>query len=344
MELSIVDLAPIPEGGSATEAFEGTVERAQQAERLGYSRFWVAEHHDFTQLIASTTPEVLIARVAAETTDIRVGSGTVLLNHYSPYKVAETFSVLDALAPGRIDLGLGRATGNPTRDLALQVDRSQRRTANDHAEKIDEVAKHLFDGFADDHPFAGLDLPRAADSVPEPWVLGSSPSSAKIAGELGLPYCFAAFIRPDPAVRAFEVYHEHFEPSAYGAGPDEPHGMLAANVTCAETDEEAARLRATTEASSRLLRSGRMDRLPIRSVEEAIDVLGGVPDPTQLPIEPGEWPRAISGSPETVRDLLEELAAQVGVDEVIVQNQIADPEDTLRSHELLADAVGLSSR
>ncbi|WP_137289393.1 LLM class flavin-dependent oxidoreductase [Natronorubrum halophilum] len=344
MELSLVDLAPIPEGGSATEAFEHTVERAQQAERLGYSRFWVAEHHDFTDSIASTTPEVLIAHVAANTSDIRVGSGTVLLNHYSPYKVAETFSVLDALAPGRIDLGLGRATGNPVSDFALQQDRSRRRSGGDHADEINEVAAHLHDGFPDDHQFSDLQLPRSRDSVPEVWVLGSSPSSAKIAGRLGLPYCFAAFIRPEPAVRAFETYREHFQPSSFGAGPDDPYGMLALNVTCADTDEEAARLRATTEASSRLLRSGRTDQLPIRSVEEAIDELGTAPDPTPTSIEPGEWPRAISGSPETVRDLLEELTAQVGVDEVVVQNQIADPEDTRRSHELLADAADLSPR
>ncbi|MXV64608.1 MsnO8 family LLM class oxidoreductase [Natronorubrum sp. JWXQ-INN-674] len=346
MELSLVDLAPIPEGGSATEAFEHAVERAQQAERLGYSRFWVAEHHDFPDSLASTTPEALIPHVAAKTSDIRVGSGTVLLNHYSPYKVAETFSVLEALAPDRIDLGLGRATGNPTRDYALQADRSeQRRGGSDHEEKIDEVARHIHDGFEPDHPFSGLELPRG-DTVPELWVLGSSPSSAKIAGELGLPYCFAAFIRPGPAVRAFEVYREHFEPSPYGAGPDEPAGMLSVNVTCAETDEEAARLRATTDASSKLLRSGRADQLPIRSVDEAIDVLGGVPEPTQLPIEPGEWPRAISGSPETVRELLSELTGQlpVEVDEVIVQNQLADSDDTLRSQALLAEGVGLSSR
>ncbi|SEH13178.1 luciferase family oxidoreductase, group 1 [Natronorubrum sediminis] len=344
MELSIVDLAPIPEGGDATDAFEGTVERAKQAERLGYSRFWVAEHHDFPDSIASTTPEVLIPHVAGKTEDIRVGSGTVLLNHYSPYKVAESFSVLDSLAPERIDLGLGRATGNPTRDLALQTDRSQRRNPNDHAEKIEEVTKHLHDGFSAEHPFSGLELPSADDTKPETWVLGSSPSSAKIAGELGLPYCFAAFIRPGPAVRAFEVYREHFEPSPFGAGPAEPYGMLAVNATCAETDEEAARLRAATDASSRALRRGQVDQLPIRSVEDAIDYLGSVPEPTELPLEPGEWPRAVSGSPETIQEILEELTSQVGVDEVIIQNQIADPEDTLRSHELLAEAVGLESR
>ena len=344
MDLSLVDLAPVPEGGTATEAFENTVERARQAERLGYSRFWVAEHHDFPERLASTTPEVLIAHVAAKTDDIRVGSGTVLLNHYSPYKVAETFGVLDALAPGRIDLGLGRATGTPVSDRALQQDRSGRRSGADHAEKVDEVAAHLYGGFDDDHPFAELDVARSRASVPEVWVLGSSPSSAEIAGELGLPYCFAAFIRPKPAVRAFETYRAHFRPSPYGAGPEEPRGAIAVNVTCAETDEEAARLRATTEATHQRLARGRLDRPPLRSVEEAVDELGYVPDPTPTPIEPGEWPRQISGSPSTVRDLLGTMTDQTGVDEVVVQEQLADPDDVLRSHELLAEAVDLSPR
>ncbi|ESP90043.1 LLM class flavin-dependent oxidoreductase [Candidatus Halobonum tyrrellensis] len=346
MDLSLVDLAPIPEDGSATEAFENTVERAQQAERLGYSRVWVAEHHDFTDRLASTTPEVLIAHVAARTSEIRVGSGAVLLNHYSPYKVAETFGVLDALAPDRIDLGLGRATGNPVSDRALQVDRERngRRSGADHAEKIDEVAAHLYGGFDDDHPYAELSLARSHDGAPEVWVLGSSPSSAEIAGELGLPYCFAAFIRPTPAVRAFETYREHFRPSPYGAGPDEPRGAVAANVVCAETDEEAARLRATAEASHRRLAQGRVDEPPIRSTEEAVDELGYVPDPTPASVEPGEWPRQLSGSPSTVRALLDQMADQTGVDEVIVQEQVADPDDALRSHELLAEAADLSPR
>jgi luciferase family oxidoreductase group 1 len=343
VELSIVDLAPVPENGSATEAFENTVERAQNAEELGYSRFWVAEHHDFPDHLASTTPEALIPRIAAKTDSIRVGSGTVLLNHYSPYKVAETFGVLDSLAPDRIDLGLGRATGNPVSDYALQPDRSQRRRSDDHAGKINETAAHLHDGFPDDHQFSELDIARSAESVPEVWVLGSSPSSAAIAGELGLPYCFASFIRPGPAVEAFETYRERFQPSSFGAGPDSPEGMLAVNVTCGETDEEAARLRATTEAARKRLQSGIADAPPIRSTEEAIEELGGVPEPTEQPLEPGEWPRQISGSPETARELLEEMAAQAGVERVMVQSQLADPDDVLRSHELLADAFDLSS-
>lgn len=344
MDLSIVDLAPIPEGGTTTEAFENTVQRAQHAEQLGYTRFWVAEHYDFVDRLASTTPEVLLAYLAAETSDIRIGSGTVLLNHYTPYKVAESFGVLDALAPDRIDLGLGRATGNPVSDLALQNDRSQRRHTDDHAEKIEEVTAHLYEGFDDDHSFSDLDVARSRDSIPDIWVLGSSPSSAAITGELGLRYCFAGFIRPKPAVRAFEVYRDRFEPSSFGAGPAEPRGTLAVNITCAETDHEAARRRAAAEASRQRLQRGITDQPPIRSAEEAIEELGGVPDPTPNPIEPGEWPLYVSGSPDTVRDLLEQMTTQTGIDEVVVQNQIADPDHVLRSHELLAEAFDLAPR
>ena len=342
MELSVLDLGPIPKGDTATEAFEGTVERARAAERLGYSRFWVAEHHDMTDSIASTTPEVLLGHLAAKTDRIRIGSGTVLLNHYSPYKVAESFSVLDALAPGRVDLGLGRATNSPATDLALQRDRSELRRRDDHAEQIEEVAKHLYGAFPDDHPFSRVSLARSADGAPEMWVLGSSPSSAAIAGELGLRYCFAAFINPGAAPEAFDTYRERFRPSPSGAGPDEPEGMIGVNVTCAETDEEAARLRASVEASFRRLRRGETGRPP--SPDEAIAELGGVPDPTPERLEPGEWPRQISGSPSTVRDLLERMTSQVGADEVVVQTLLSDPADTLRSHELIAEGVGLTPR
>ncbi|GAA0467799.1 LLM class flavin-dependent oxidoreductase [Halococcus dombrowskii] len=344
MDLSIVDLVPIPENGTATEAFENAVERAQHAEECGYSRYWVAEHHDFPKRLASSTPEVLIPHIAAKTDDIRVGSGTVLLNHYSPYKVAESFGVLDALAPDRIDVGLGRATGGPVSNLALQEDRSEQHRSDDHAEKIDEVASHLYDGFDDDHPFDDLSLARSRDSVPEVWVLGASPSSAAIAGELGLPYCFAAFLRPGPAVEAFETYHDRFQPSSYGAGPEHSKGAIAVNVTCAETDEEAARRRATVEASRQRIQRGAINEDPIRSVDEAIEELGYVPDPTPTPLEPGQWPRQISGSPSTVRELLETITDQVGVDEVVVQNQMGDHEKMLETHELLADAADLTPR
>lgn len=244
MDLSAVDLSPVPTDGTASDAYANTVEAAHQAERLGYKRFWVAEHHGMADSIAGVTPEVLLGHLAAETDSIRLGSGAVLLNHYSPFKVAEQFGVLDALAPGRIDAGLGRANGSPAADLALGTDRRVQNPDADHAEKIEAVVNHLYDDYPNNHPYSDLQIPRSGTETPDPWVLRSSPSSAAIAGELGLPYCFAAFIRPQLATRSFEEYRDQFQSSALAGSLDEPQGILAVNAVCAETDEEAARLRA----------------------------------------------------------------------------------------------------
>jgi len=337
MDLSAVDLSPVPDGGTATEAYANTVEAARQAERLGFTRFWVAEHHGMAETLAGTTPEVLLGHLAAETDSIRLGSGAVLLNHYSPFKVAEVFGALDALAPGRIDAGLGRANGPPAADRALGTDRHAQNPDEDHAEKIEAVADHLYDDFPAEHAYSDLEIPRSVGDPPVPWVLGSSPSSAAIAGQLGLRYCFAAFIRPQFAARAFEEYREQFQPTALADGIDEPQGMVAVNAVCAGTDEEAARLRAVAEASYRRMRRGVVGTTP--SVEEAIDELGFVPEPTPATLDPDEWPRAISGSPDTLDGLLAQLAERVGVDEVMIQHVVDDHETALRSHELLAEAV-----
>jgi len=342
MDLSLVDLSPVPDGGTATDAYANTVEAARQAERLGYSRFWVAEHHGMAETLAGTTPEVLLGHLAAETDAIRLGSGAVLLNHYSPFKVAEQFGALDALAPGRIDAGLGRANGSPASDRALGTERRVENPDEDHAEKIEAVIDHLYDDYPDDHAYGDLSVPRSGGAEPVPWVLGSSTSSAAIAGELGLRFCFAAFIRPSFAVPAFETYRERFEPSRLADGLDEPKGMVAVNAVCAETDEAAARLRAVAEAVYRRMARGEVGTRP--SVDEAVDELGGVPDPTPATLDDDEWPRAISGSPETLAGLLEQLADRVGVDEVMVQNAVGSHDDALRSHELLADAVGVAPR
>jgi luciferase family oxidoreductase group 1 len=342
MDLSVVDLSPVRDGETATDAYENTVETARNAEELGYSRFWVAEHHGRGSTLAGTTPEVLLGRLSAETETIRLGSGAVLLNHYRPFKVAEAFGALEALAPGRVDVGLGRANGDPAADRALGTERHKRDPDGDHAEKIEAVLNHLYDGFPDGHDYADLEIARSGTGGPEPWVLGSSPSSAKIAGELGLRYCFAAFIRPQFATDAFETYRAQFEPSPLGVGPDAPEGMVAVNAVCAETDEAAARLRATAEASYRRLRRGETGSPP--PVEAAIEELGGVPEPTPATLGGDEWPRAISGSPSTLRGLLEQLSDRVGVDEVMIQSVVADHDELLRSHELLAEAAGLDGR
>ncbi len=342
MELSVVDLSPVPDDGTATEAYANTVDAAQQAERLGYSRFWVAEHHGMADTLAGTTPEVLLGHLAAETESIRLGSGAVLLNHYSPFKVAELFGTLDGLAPGRIDAGLGRANGSPAADRALGTDRHVQNPDEDHAEKIESVVSHLYDEYPPEHAYSDLEIPRSDAETPIPWTLGSSPSSAAVAGELGLRYCFAAFIRPQFAEYAFEDYREAFEPSELGGGIDKPEGMIAVNAVCAETDEEAARLRAVAEASYKRMERGVIGTTP--SVEEAIDELGSVPEPTPATLDDDEWPRALSGSPETLADLVEQLADRVGVDEVMIQHVVGNHEDALRSHELLSDGVGLTPR
>lgn len=342
MELSVVDLSPVPDSGTATEAYANTVEAARQAEQLGYSRFWVAEHHGMADTIAGTTPEVLLGHLAGKTDSIRLGSGAVLLNHYSPFKIAETFGALDALAPGRIDAGLGRANGSPAADRALGTKRHVQSPDEDHTEKIEAVVNHLYDDYPDGHAYSDLEIPHSTHDEPTPWVLGSSPSSAAIAGELGLRYCFAAFIRPQFATGAFDEYREHFQPSQLAGGSDEPRGIVAVNAVCAETDEEAARLRAVAEASYKRMQRGIIGTTP--TIEEAIDELGGVPEPTPATLDSDEWPRAISGGPETLASLLEQLTERVGVDEVMIQHIVSDHEHALRSHELLADSVGLTPR
>ena len=340
MDLSVVDLSPVPNDGTASDAYANTVEAAQQAEKLGYSRFWAAEHHGMADTIAGTTPEVLLGHLAAETESIRLGSGAVLLNHYSPFKVAEQFGVLNSLAPGRIDAGLGRANGSPAADQALGTDRHVQNPDEDHAEKIEAVVNHLYDDYPDGHPYSDLQIPRSGEDVPTPWVLGSSPSSAAIAAELGLPYCFAAFIRPQFVTHSFETYREQFQSSSLAGSIDKPQGMIAVNAVCAETDEEAARLRAVAEASYQRMQRGVVGTRP--SIEEAIDELGGVPEPTPATLTVDEWPRAISGSPETISSLLEQLTERVGVDEVMIQHIHATHNDALRSHELIAEGIGLT--
>jgi luciferase family oxidoreductase group 1 len=342
MKLSAVDLSPVPDDGTATDAYANTVAAAQQAERLGFERFWVAEHHGMADTLAGTTPEVLLGHLAAETDSIRLGSGAVLLNHYSPFKVAEQFGALDALAPGRIDAGLGRANGSPAVDRALGTDRHVENPDADHAEKIEAVINHLYDEYPDGHAYSDIEVPRSGAEEPVPWVLGSSTSSAAIAGELGLRFCFAAFIRPQFATHAFEEYRESFQSSELAGGIDEPQGMIAVNAICADTDEEAARLRSVAEATYKRMQRGIVGTRP--SIEEAIDELGGVPEPTPATLGDDEWSRAISGSPETISGLLEQLTDRVGVDEVMIQHVHDSHEDALRSHELIAEGLGITPR
>src|SRR3954451_17780709 len=252
LRLSVLDQSPIAEGSTASNALHNTLDLARLADELGYTRYWVAEHHG-TPGLASAAPEVLIGPVAAATERIRVGSGGIMLPHYSPFKVAETFSALSGLYPGRIDLGLGRAPGTDGLTMfALQRDRREA-SPDDFPQQLAELLGYLNGELPADHPFARLagTLPGLPER-PEPWLLGSSPQSAVWAGQLGLPYSFADFINSQGAEIAAD-YRRRFVESERLPAPRLSVGVLA---ICADSDEEAERLAASSRMAFSLLRRG----------------------------------------------------------------------------------------
>src|SRR3954471_2980037 len=304
--LSVLDQSPVPEGSTGADALHNTLDLARLCDELGFHRYWVAEHHGSPGL-SGPSPEALIGPIAAATERIRVGSGGVMLPHYSPLKVAETFSVLSALFPGRIDLGIGRASGtDPLTTLALQRDRRQA-APDDFPQQLAELLAYLDDEMPDDHPFrrlAGV-LPGRPER-PEVWLLGSSPQSAIWAAEVGLPYAFADFINPAGAEIA-ALYRERYA-EAERATP--PRIAVAAWVICADSDEEAQRLASSARMTFTLLRHGRLIAVP--PVEKALRFLeqeGDAPDGAQ------RKRRAIVGGPEKVRAGLEELVGDYGAEE-----------------------------
>ncbi len=337
MKLSIVDQSPVSAGFTAADALQNSIELAKLADRLGYERYWIAEHHAM-ETLASPAPEILMARIAAETSTIRIGSGAVLLPHYSPLKVVETFRMLHALYPGRIDLGLGRAPGgSPLEAFALQREREKQKRPDDFSEQLEELLAFLHNDFPASHPFSRIKVSPDMPGSPDVWLLGSSPWSAAAAAQFGLPYAFAHFIDPEPTREAIEQYRERFTPSSY---LEKPRTLVALGVLCAETQQEAERLFLSSRLLLRRIRQG--DRRPIPSPEEAERELGSGPDP--LFPGPGEWPRYIVGTPGTVRSRLEELASELKIEEIMAVTIAHDHQARLRSYELLAEAFGLAVR
>ena len=330
MRLSVLDQSPVPEGMTGAEALRNTLDLARLCDGLGYHRYWLAEHHGGPSL-AGPSPEVLIGPVAAATERIRVGSGGVMLPHYSPFKVAESFSALAGLFPGRIDLGVGRAAGtDPMTTFALQRDRRQA-GPDDFHEQLAELLAHYDGGFPADHPFARLGrvLPGRPEQ-PEVWLLGSSPQSAIWAAQLGLPYAFADFINPGGEEIA-GLYRERFTPGRIQA----PRVAVAVWAICAETDEEAQRLAASNRMTFTLLRRGRL--VPIPPPEKALRFLEAEGKAT------GSGRRGVVGSPAGVRAGIEVLADSYGAEEAIVVTITYDHGARRRSYELIAEAFGLSA-
>lgn len=330
LRLSVLDQSPIPEGATGADALRNTIDLARLTEDLGYERYWVAEHHG-TPMLAGAAPEILIAAIGSATERIRIGSGGVMLPHYSPLKVAETFSILTGLYGDRIDLGIGRAPGSDRETMyALQRDRRQL-APDDFPEQLVELLGYLDNDLPAGHRFTRLAVLPGGPGRPDPWLLGSSLQSAIWAAELGLPYAFADFINPGGAQHA-RIYRERFQPSRRRA---QPEVAVCVATICAETDEEAGRLAASGRMAITLLRRGRL--VPVPPVEKALAFLeqegGGV-----------TGRRLVAGSPEVVRAGLEAVAADYGAGEVLAVTIMYDHGARRRSYELVGEAFGLERR
>ena len=325
LPLSVLDLSPVPSGGSSRQALADTVALAQEAERWGFARFWVAEHHGMPG-IASSAPAVLIGAIASATERIRVGSGGVMLSNHAPMVVAEQFGTLEALHPGRIDLGLGRAPGS---DQATASALRRGNNADDFPQELLALSS-FFDGqWADGHPWAGLRAVPALGNGPALWLLGSSGYSAQLAGLLGLPFAFAHHFAPQGTLAAFELYRSTFRPSAVLA---EPYAMVCASVVLADTDERAHELAQPGGLAFLALRSGRPGLLP--SEQQAQDYPY---TPQERAFVDERIAQQAVGGPATVQRRLDELVAATGVDELMITTMVHDPADRLRSFRLLAD-------
>jgi luciferase family oxidoreductase group 1 len=326
LPLSLLDLAPVGAGGTATEALARTVELARLADRLGYRRYWLAEHHGLPT-IASSAPDILIGNVASATERIRVGSGGIMLPNHVPLQVAERFHTLEALHPGRIDLGIGRAPGtDPATVQALRPFPAER-----FAELLAELVTLSNDGYPEGHPFHAVRVVPAGVDLPPIWLLGSSGASASLAGSLGMGYSFASHFSPSPPAPALSAYRDAFRPSDRFPAP---HAILAVAVVCAETEAEARRLASSMELAWVRLRRGELRPLP--PPEEA---LAYPYTPAETAVVEGYRRLALVGTPDAVAARLRSAAAEAQADEVMVTTTVHGHEERLRSFELLAGAM-----
>ncbi|MEX2534179.1 MAG: LLM class flavin-dependent oxidoreductase [Trueperaceae bacterium] len=331
--LSVLDLVPVPSGTSGSQAMQNSIELARLADNLGYTRYWIAEHHN-TAGFASSATEILISVLARETARIRVGSGGIMLPNHSPLKVAENFLTLEALYPGRIDLGLGRAPGTD-QITALALRRATELLGGeDFPQQIAMLQAYAGEAsFPEGHPLARVEASPTDVALPPIWLLGSSTFGALLAARLGRGYAFAYHFSPDHAVPAMRAYREGFQPSQHLG---KPHAILGVSVVCAETEERANELAKTHDLLWIRIRNG--ERRPIPTAEEA-GAYNFTPEELQL-VEASRR-MLVWGTPATVRERLLELAGELSADELIVTSHIASHQERLRSYELLGEAFGL---
>ncbi|MFC4049124.1 LLM class flavin-dependent oxidoreductase [Actinomadura syzygii] len=321
---SVLDLAPVVSGSTSGEALRNTLDLARHAERLGFHRYWLAEHHAMPG-IASSATAVLIGQVAAATSALRVGSGGIMLPNHAPMVVAEQFGTLEALFPGRIDLGLGRAPGTD-QATALALRRSpQALSVDDFPEQVVELRGYFG---------ADSKVTPAAGNEPPVWLLGSSGYSARLAGLLGLPFAFAHHFSAQNTVPALNLYRESFRPGAL----TEPYSMIGVAVTAADTDERAVELARPQALAFLRLRQGNPGLLP--TPDEAASYPYTALDRQMIDSRLADQ---VVGGPETVRRRMDALIERTGVDEVMVTTQVHDHADRLRSYDILADLYSLAA-
>ena len=331
--LSVLDVSPVSSGSNSTHALRNTLDLARLTDRLGYQRYWLAEHHNLPS-IASSAPEVMIGHVANETERIRVGAGGIMLPNHAPLKVAETFRVLEALHPERIDLGIGRAPGtDPVTATALRRSRDGS-GAEDFPQQFGELLAFAGDGFPEDHPFRSVVAMPSDVGLPPIWLLGSSGYSAKAAGELGLGYAFASHFSPTDPAPAMRTYRESFEPSE---AFERPSAILAVSVVCSETTGHAEKLASSMELAWVRIRSGSPGPLP--SPEEAMCYSYS---PAERRLADAYRSMQVFGEPRAVRARLEELAEHTAADEIMVTTNVYDHAERLRSYERLAEVFEIA--
>jgi luciferase family oxidoreductase group 1 len=331
VKLSVLDQSPILFGHSPARAVAETLALARRVEALGYNRYWLAEHHAIAAL-ADPCPEILLARLGAETKSIRIGTGGVLLPYYSAFKVAEAFRMLEALYPGRVDLGIGRAPGGDAR-TARAVGGGRFPDAEHFPQQVWQLAAYLDGTLPDDHPDRGVRVQPEGSTAPEIWLLGSSDYSGLLAAQLGLRFAFAHFINAQGGDAVMRAYRERFQPSGREA---QPHTLLCCFVICAPTDEEAER-RAKVVDLRRLEMAYNLDT-PVPTLEQA---LARSYTERELEYVRQQRARLVHGSPVRCKERLLALAAQYSADELMVITITGSYETRLESYELLAEAFAI---
>ncbi|MCU9614271.1 LLM class flavin-dependent oxidoreductase [Caldibacillus lycopersici] len=328
--LSILDQSPISEGERAEEALQNTVTLAQAAETFGYHRFWVSEHHD-TYSLAGSSPEVLIAYLAASTNNLRLGSGGVMLSHYSPYKVAENFRVIAGLAPGRIDIGIGRAPGGMPR-ASIALNNGKMRDVDHYPEKVMDLLHYLYDELPKDNPLYGLKASPIIQTAPELWMLGSSRNSASLAAKMGLPYNFALFINGEEGNHFMKSYIKDFTPSKHYPNPK---NIVTVHAICAPTVEDAERIAASNDLAMIMHLNG-MESHGTPSPEKARAYSYSS---FELAHVKENRKRMIVGTPEMIKEQLNKISDSYETDEIMLVTNAFDFQEKVHSFELIADIM-----